>query len=290
MSNHRKGQIGLLIVAIIWGSGFIASSIALESFLTIHILALRFTIAFVIMLALFNKHLKEMTRSTVLKGAVLGIILYSAFYFQTVGLQYTTASKNAFLTATNVVIVPFMSALIFKNGINRQTKIGAVLSLFGVGFMSLNEFGQLNYGDIITLICAIMFALQILFTNQFLSNENLFNLNMVQMGTAALLGTIFSFIRGDAINFSSMSGNVSVIYLGAVSTMIAYLLQTASQRYTNETETAIILSAEAVFGMIFSALFLSEQITLRMIIGAALIFVGAVVVQYKPKNKMKFEM
>ena len=114
VTDRRKGQIGLIFVTMIWGSGFVVSAISLEYFSPYQILTLRFLLAFILMGALFFSQLKHAGKKTYLKGIGLGTILYLAFLFQTVGLVYTTPSKNAFLTAFNVVLVPFIGALFFR--------------------------------------------------------------------------------------------------------------------------------------------------------------------------------
>ena len=133
---------------------------------------------------------------------------------------------------------------------------------------------------------ALLFALQIIFTNRFVLGENIYALTTIQMGTATLLGVLVSLARGEFLLPAAAEGYFSIIYLGTVSTMLGFLIQTASQQFTKETETAIILSLEAVFGMVASALFLKEAITLRMLIGAALILAGVLIVELKPKRTL----
>lgn len=287
MGERIKGQIGLFVVAIIWGSGFVMSSIALESFSPIHILALRFTTAFVGMVVLFSKQFKYITKATLFKGSVLGIILYLAFFFQTVGLVYTTPSKNAFLTAFNVVLVPLIGVIFLRKKMSQMTIIGSIFAIIGIAIMSLNDFNNINVGDALTLVCAVFFALQIIYTSAYVAGENAFALNTIQMGSAALVAIVVAMIQGEPMDFSNTTGNMSILYLGIFSTMLSFLLQTSSQQYTKETETAIILSTESVFGMLFSAILLKELISSRMYIGAILIMMGVILVQLKPRANKK---
>ena len=209
MGERIKGQIGLFIVAIIWGSGFVMSSIALESFSPIHILALRFTTAFVAMLILFSKQFKYITKATLIKGGMLGIILYLAFFFQTVGLVYTTPSKNAFLTAFNVVLVPLIGVVFLRKKMSGMTIIGSIFAIIGIAIMSLNDFNSVNIGDVLTLVCAVFFALQIIYTSTYVAGENPFALNTIQMGAAALIAIVVAVIQGETMDFSNTSGNLS---------------------------------------------------------------------------------
>src|SRR4051794_35758611 len=126
------GEILLVVTAIIWGSGFVASAVSLEYYTPYQILAGRFLIGAIILSVIFHKKLKKMNKSMVIKGAILGVFLYLAFALQTVGLQYTTPSKNAFLTAVNVVIVPFIGFLLYKRKMDMYELSGAVLAVIGV--------------------------------------------------------------------------------------------------------------------------------------------------------------
>ena len=239
------------------------------------------------MVVLFSKQFKYITKATLFKGSVLGIILYLAFFFQTVGLVYTTPSKNAFLTAFNVVLVPLIGVVFLRKKMTRMTIIGSIFAIIGIAVMSLNDFNSINVGDALTLVCAVFFALQIIYTSAYVAGENAFALNTIQMGAAALVAIVVAVIQGEPMNFSNTTGNLSILYLGIFSTMLSFLLQTSSQQYTKETETAIILSTESVFGMLFSAILLKELLSARMYMGAVLIMMGVILVQLKPRANKK---
>lgn len=290
MSDQRiKGRIGLFIVAIIWGSSFVFSAISLEYFSAYQVLALRFSLAFLLMVAFFFNKFKGIKKGIFKKGIILGVFLYLAFMFQTIGLVYTTPSKNAFITAFNVVLVPMITAIFTKEKLNMNSIIGALLSIVGIAVMSLEGVTRFNLGDFLTLICAVFFALQIVYTNEYAEKENIYALNTIQIGTAAILGILVALLKSDTLTTLNISrlGIISVLYLGGISTMLAFLLQTASQRYTTGPETAIVLSTEAVFGMFFSAIILHEHITFRMVLGSVLILIGVLTVQIKPNKKME---
>ena len=157
------GEIGLLCTAIIWGSGFVGSAVALEHYTPYQILAGRFLIGALLLSVVFFKRLKNISKSAIVKGVVLGAILYIAFIFQTVGLQYTTASKNAFLTAVNVVVVPFIGFVLYKRKLDWFELMGAVLAVVGIALLSLQLNGEVNIGDFLTLICAFAFAFHIFY-------------------------------------------------------------------------------------------------------------------------------
>lgn len=282
------GKIGLTIVAVIWGSGFVASSLALESYSAYQTLAMRFTLAFLVLLVINLKRLKELSRKTIQKGSLLGVFLFFAFAFQTVGLQYTTPSKNAFLTAVNVVIVPFLGFLLLKKKLPIKSIVGSFVTLIGISFLSLaGSFGGFNVGDMLTLICALFFALQIFVTDLFIDQEETWALMLLQMGSAAALSWATIFVTGEELPTIKVAGIMPVLYLGLISTLLAYFIQTVSQKYTTSSEAAIILSTEAFFGMLSSVIILGEEISFNMLIGAVLIFVGILIVELEFRVPVK---
>lgn len=272
----------LILVTVIWGGGFVASDMALKSMKPFQIMMVRFLLASVLMGVISwgqrkgEEKLKD--RSGAIKaGVLMGVTLFMGFAFQIIGLQYTTPSKNAFLTALNVVIVPFIAFVILKKKIGAKGIIGAVMSVLGVGLLSLNGNFTVSLGDGLTLLCAVGFAFQIFFTSEFVKKYPASVLNTVQMFTAFVLSAISLMIFGENDFQVTTQGWLSVLYLGVVSTTICYLLQTACQKYIDETKAAIILSMESVFGTIFSIMILHEVVTVRMVIGCAVILAAVII-------------
>lgn len=275
------GEIGLIITAIIWGSGFVATAVALTYYTPYQTMAIRFLVGGIILGIVFFNRLKKINMTMLRKGTFLGTILYISFALQTVGLQYTTPSKNAFITAVNVVIVPLIAFLFYRKRLNRAEVIGAILALIGIGFMSLQISGTINLGDFLTFLCAIGFAFHIVYTAKFVKGEDPIQLTLVQLLTAAVIGFIVIAIKGELTMPFEPVALMPVLYLGIFSTTIAYLLQTAGQKLVSETKAAIILSTEALWGTLFSVIILSELITLRMTIGALLIIVAILISELK---------
>ncbi|MEK3954573.1 MULTISPECIES: DMT family transporter [Psychrobacillus] len=285
------GELLLVLTAIIWGSGFVASAVALEHYTPYQILAGRFLIGAVILSLIFFKKFNKLNKSTLIKGALLGLFLYIAFALQTVGLQFTTPSKNAFLTAVNVVIVPFIGFLLYKRKIDMYELTGAILAVVGIAVLSLKLSSDINVGDVLTLGCAVGFAFHIFYTAKFVKTEDPVVLTIVQMVTAAVIGCIVILFRGETSFSVESEGVLNLLYLGIFSTTIAFLMQTVAQKYITETKAAIILATESFWGMVFSIIILSEIMTGRMIIGAFLILLAILISETKmgflKKDKMK---
>ena len=266
---------GLILVTVIWGGGFVASDMALESMKPFQIMMVRFLLASVLMglvsMGQRKKEVKIENRAGAIKaGMLMGLTLFAGFALQIVGLQYTTPSKNAFLTALNVVIVPFIAFVILKKKVGVKGIIGAIMAVAGVALLSLNGNLTLGIGDLLSLFCAVGFAFQIFLTGEFVKKYPAAVLNLVQMFTAFVLSTISMFQV-------TTKGWLSVLYLAVISTTICYLLQTACQKYVEETKAAIILCMESVFGTVFSIIILHEVITPRMVAGCIIILIAVII-------------
>lgn len=268
---------GLVLVTVIWGGGFVASDMALESLSPFQIMTVRFLLASVLMGMISIRGIKGATRDEVKAGFYMGVSLFAAFALQIVGLQYTTPSKNAFLTALNVVMVPFIAFVFLRKKIGAKSIIGAVMAIVGVGLLSLNKNLTLGIGDALTLLCAAGFAFQIFFTSEFVKKYRPVVLNFVQMCTAFFLSLISMFVFGEWHFDVTTKGWLSVLYLGVVSTTLCYLLQTECQKYVDETKAAIILSMESVFGTMFSIIILHEKVTLKMVAGCVIILAAVII-------------
>lgn len=277
----------LLVTAFVWGSGFVATAIALEYLTAYQVMAGRFVLATLILMILFGYKFKKFSKEVVWKGAILGTILYIGFALQTVGLEYTTPSKNAFLTAVNVVIVPLIAFAIYKRKIDRFEIIGSILALVGIGFLSIQGSMTINIGDALSLACAVAFAFDIFYTNRFVQKEDAIALTIMQFITASVISVTSVWIQGNIPSTLNQEAIYAIVYLAVFSTTIAYLFQNIAFRFTTATKGAIILSLESFFGMVLSVLILHEVLTGRMITGAILIMLAILLAEIKPSFHKK---
>lgn len=283
MFKGHIAEFGLIIIAMIWGSGFVGTQLALDGGLTpLQLLTIRFFIGSVLINLIFFKQIKENINKEILKsGVILGFFLFIAFAVQTVGILYTTPTKNAFITAANVVIVPFIGFFVYKRKLDKIGIISSIMTLIGIGILSLEADLSINIGDFLTLICAFGFAFHIFFTSEFASKYNPIILTGIQFTVAFILSLVCQMFMGEMKIEAQVNGYLGALYLGVFSTTIAFLLQTICQKMVDGTKTAIILSTEAVFGTIFSVLILKEIVTLKMLIGIAIIFTSIIMAETK---------
>ncbi|WP_320047249.1 DMT family transporter [uncultured Ilyobacter sp.] len=285
MNKNQKSLLAdsaLLLVAVIWGSGFTATQMALDSgFLPFTTMTIRFGIAAILMSVIFIKKLKMINKGDVVAGSVVGFFLFTAFASQTIGLQFTTPSKNAFLTASNVILVPFIYWFMTKKKPDTSSVVAAFICVFGIPFISLGKDLTLGIGDSLSLLCALLFAFHISSTGFYGQKVDTTVLSVTQMWFAAILSFIGAFFTESLPHSVPVNGILSVIYIGVFGTMVAFFIQTTAQKYTTPTKTAIILSTEALFGTIFSIIILKEIITLKMIVGGISIFLAIITAETK---------
>lgn len=278
-----SADLGLLLVGFIWGTGFIASKIGLDDGLSpYYMMFLRAVFASILLTVIFFGEIKNIRKREVIAGILLGTFLYLGFAFQTVGLSYTTASKNAFLTAINVVIVPYLYWLFYKKRPDIFSILAALLCLSGIGLLSLTggDMG-LNKGDILTAICAVFFACHITFTGILSKKVDAVRLNLLQMYTMTALALLTCLFNKNLVINLTMTQFLATLYLGIFSTGICFLLQTTCQQYTTPSRASILLCTESLFAPILSVLILHEVLTFKAIIGAGLILLSVLVSETK---------
>ncbi|MCI9524337.1 MAG: DMT family transporter [Erysipelotrichaceae bacterium] len=275
----------LVLVTIIWGGGFIATAAALDCFSPYGVMMIRFLGASVLPLLLSIPAWKTTTKKQIKQGVIAGVLLFLAFAFQTIGLQYTTPSKSAFLTATYVIIVPYVLWLIQHRKPSGKDILASFICLTGIALLTLKG-GEwsLDVGDVLSLVCAVFFAVHIIALESY-TDGNVFLMTALQMLTAGIISAILALMFESWPNKIEPAAIGSVAYLILFSTMLAYLLQTFAQKYTNANSTAMILSMEALWATVFSFLLLKEQLSFFMILGAALIFLSILYMELDTTKK-----
>lgn len=269
---HKIAKPLLISATLIWGSSFVVMKNTLDCLPTSYLLAIRFLAASVLLGILFWKRWKNADKSYVLRGALMGLLLFLAYYTQTQGLAGTTPGKNAFLTAVYCVIVPFLYWIVAGTRPDRYNLLAAVLCIGGIGLVSLDSALTMTRGDALTLLSGFFFATHMVAVAKFSRGRDIFLLTVIQFaasGLASLLGGLLFETFPTAL-----TGNVigSMLYLTVAATMAALLFQNIGQKYTEPSAASVLLSLEAPFGVLFSLLLYGERPTGRMLLGFALIF------------------
>lgn len=278
------GRLAILATALIWGTSFVILKNTLDSVGTMWVLAIRFSVSALLLGLAANKNLAKMDKS-VLKGSVLmGICLAAAYIVQTYGLKYTTPGKNAFLTSVYCVLVPFMAWGIYKRKPEAANIVAAFICIIGIGFVSLSGGNSgMNIGDALTLCCGIFYGLQIIIMEQHAGKASALAISTVQFAVSAVICWV------GALLFESVPRNVptdawlNIAYMSIMCTAICFFLQAWGMKYTPSSTTAVIMTLESVFGTVISVVFYKEEVTLKLILGFALIFVAVLISETKPK-------
>ena len=275
--SSKKADAILLSVAVIWGWGFIAGKIALETASPQWILFFRFSIAAICILALFFKQIKNADKACVRWGILIGLLQFAALFVQLFALQYTTTAKQSFLAATYVLFTPFAARILYRKKILPKNYIASLLALAGLAFLSLRGSAEIQIGDFITLGFALLFSAQIVIVGNLPEKCETIPITFYQTLASAVFAGIAAFCTGIPNGLFSIHSWTGIVYLGVINTAVALGLQNFAQKYTSESHAALLLSLESVFGLLFSILYYGDILTLRMTIGCALIFAALLV-------------
>ncbi|MDF3004170.1 MAG: EamA/RhaT family transporter [Oscillospiraceae bacterium] len=275
----------LLSVAFIWGGGFIFTNIAVQCGISpALLLTLRFFIPAAIMAALFNKELAVSSLEDLKFGLIAGTILFVAFFCQTYGIKFTTPANNAFLTATNVIMVPFLSLLLFKQKPGLRSTVSAFICFIGAAVLSWSPgIGiTFNIGDWLSLLCAFLFACHYAYLG--ISAKQIRSaavLSFFQLAVVSILSLV-TFLIFERPLFSVpalKSGMGAILYLALFSTGYCYFVQSWAQRRFSASGTAIILSTEGLFGSLLSVLWGFDEPTFMLLAGGSIILISVILVQ-----------
>lgn len=273
MKNKANiGRLALIATTLIWGSSFVILKSTLDSITPLWVLAIRFGGAALIMLIACLPKLKKLDKQYIKGGAVMGLCLAFAYILQTYGLVYTTPGKNAFLTATYCILVPFLYWGIAGTKPDKFNISAAIVCLVGMGFVCLGNDLSINIGDILTICCGLFYGLHIIATSRAVEGRDALILTMLQFffgGLVCLAGAaIFEPVPTD-IPSSSWA---SIAYLTFMCTGLCFFLQTIGQKYTPPSQVAVILTLESVFGTAISVVLGQENLTFGIVLGFCLIF------------------
>jgi drug/metabolite transporter (DMT)-like permease len=281
-----RADLLLLSVAITWGVTFLMVQEAINSTPVYSFLFFRFALASLVMFLIAYRYLKEFSYTTLLYGVILGTLLFSAFATQTFGLTYTKSSIVAFITGLNVICVPFLAYFIFKDKVRKNVFIASLIAVSGLYLLTMSGVLTLGKGEFLTLICAFLFALQIIFTGKFSKEVNVFLLVLVQLITVAILSLLFSLIFDKTtflLNYDYTFFK-AVIVTALFATVYAFLIQTYMQQFTTATKTAIIFTMEPVSAAVFAYLIANEILTTTQIWGTILIISATLIAEIKLKT------
>jgi drug/metabolite transporter (DMT)-like permease len=272
-------DIGLVTVTIFWGSTFILSKMVLEQVPLIIYLIIRLNLAALLLGLYVIRFRKEMRTRTLIHGIIMGVFLFLSYLFQMWGIKYTSASNAGFITGLNVVFVPLFSIFFFGDHPKKASIIGVIFATFGLYFLSGGDFSALTKGDWLVFVCAVTVAFHVIYTGKFAPKNNIYLLTAIQLGVTGILSLTLLPFESENLPAITINNLLLLFYLAIFGTVYTFLMQTAMQRYTTATRTALVFSLEPVFAALFAFLIAGEMLTSSGWIGGILILCGMLIAE-----------
>lgn len=271
-------KLMLVVMALMWGYSFFIMKDTLDSIPTFMLLACRFLISAAVLFALFMKRIRvHFNRRNIVVGCAMGVFLGLAYAFQTFGLAETTAGKNAFLTGTYCILVPFVSYLMAREPLTRFNVGAAALCVAGIALVALDSF-SMQRGDALTLVGAVFFALQIATAAKYGRELDVNVITFWMFLTVGVMDAIASFATEPPVTAVLWTPELvgTILFLSLCCTCLGMLMQNLGLAHVPSSTGSLLLSLESPSGVLFSVLFAGEQLTMRLVAGFALIFTSIV--------------
>lgn len=273
-NQHLKADLWLLLATFFWGVTFVAVKDSLQYASPLAFLGMRFLIAGLVLLPFCWKSLKKLSREGWRDGMVLGTFLFGGFAFQTMGLVHTTATRSAFITGLCVALVPGLSALMLKTKNEIWQMAGVALAAVGLYFLSRPEAGGFNRGDLLTALCAVCFAVEVVLVQKFTQKHPPMDMIMVQIITTVALSALFLGALEKPNWQWSWPLAIGLAVTSLLATAGALVIQFTWQRRTTATRAAVIYTMEPLFAAVFAFMLFGEKLPAMGWLGAGLITAG----------------
>jgi len=282
--KNKQATILLLIGTIFWGMTFVFIKEGVSIINVYSFLSFRFIIAGIILGLIFIHKFKHFNFKLLKYGLLLAIPLGIAFITQTIGLQFTSASKGGFITGLSVVFVPIFLTCINKKIPRWNHILSVIIATIGLALLTTSSSFGVNVGDIWVFICAVSFAIYIIMVGRITKHFDSILLTFVQLISIGIVTGIIALFLGELTIPKGYLVWQAIVFTAIFATAFMYTIQNHFQKYISEVKAGIIFSFEPLFAAITAYFYLSEQLTLKIIIGGLLIFIGMVVSELKIKK------
>jgi drug/metabolite transporter (DMT)-like permease len=283
-----QANLFLLLSGAIWGAGFVAQSTAMDAIGPLWFIGLRFAIATLVALPLAVIEARQATaplpRNAVRNFVFIGLALFGGAVTQQFGLLTTTVTNSGFLTGLYVVFVPVLTVAFLRRRPHWVIWPGALLATLGIFLLSGGTLSRLTDGDLLTIVCALFWAIQVMLVGIFApATGRPMLLSMTQFAVCAVAGSALAALYEPLSLAAVGSALPQILYAGVFSSGVAFICQVVGQRYTTAPQAAIFLSSEALFAALFGVLLLDEIITPVGYLGCAVIFAAMLAVEIVPE-------
>lgn len=288
MKKATLAKAALFLTAVLWGSTFTIGKLAAEVFSASFIIALRFLVASLTLLAVAYPQRKQLDRKYWIHGFWMGVTLFLSYILQVGGLALDTSpGKSAFLCTTYSVMVPFLHWFLTKEPPKLRHVACVFLCLGGVGILSLTGGWGMSAGDFLTVASGVPCAFNMVISSIVSKDRNVLLLTTIELWVVTIFAWMFVFVGNSFPAEFPMGAVGGIVYLGLIATALCMFMQSYGLKYAEPAIGGMIISLESVFGVIFSVIIYHERITLRMLLGFAVIFAAIVLSQWEGKRNKK---
>lgn len=304
-ASRFKGNLMLVLTALIWGTAFVAQSVGMDFVGPYTFLFARNIIAGVFLIPCIfflnkigaknnNKKIRNSSirdengnkKSLIIGGVICGIVLFVASALQQIGIVYTTVGKAGFITALYIIIVPILG-IFFKNKVQGQVWISVVIAIIGLYLLCINENLSVNKGDFLIFLCSIIFSIHILVIDHFSPIVDGVKMSCIQFFVCGILSFIPMVLFENPQIINILNAYSPILYAGIMSSGVAYTLQIVGQKYTSPVLASLILSLESVFAALSGWVILKEVFSGKEIIGCILVFSAIIIAQLPIGKKIE---
>ncbi len=289
MTKQFKADLMLILVTLFWGVSYLFMDLCLRYMEPFGLNAFRFSLAFLVAFIVAFPKLKSVNRETLKYSAILGFILMIVYFGATFGVQYTSLSNAGFLCALAVVITPIFGFFFKGQKAEKKLILVVILCLAGIGLLTLNEKLQPAVGDLLCILCAVAYAVDLLVTESAVQKEsvNPFQLGVYQLGFTGIFNLILALVLEDNTLPKDVEFWFPALFLAIFCTGVAFIVQVMAQQYTSAAHVGVIFTLEPVFAGFVAYFFAGEILTSRGYLGAILLIIGLFIMEIDWKILLK---
>jgi drug/metabolite transporter (DMT)-like permease len=280
VTTRSRAEAALLATTLIWGGTFAVVKIGMRDVSPLLLIAIRFFLAGALMLLLFRRRLFPIPRQAILKGSILASFLFLGFVTQNIGLTITTASKSAFITGMMVLFVPLLQVIIERRPPRPGNVAGVAIVTLGLWFLTSPAGESFNAGDALTIVCAVLFAVYIVYLDVISKEMTTEQLTVIQMVATGLMALAATALFETPRLVPSTTAIASLVYLTLLATVVTTYVQTRFQKETTPTRAVVIFSIEPVIATVIAYVLLGETLGTLGVLGGALIIAGVLVSEF----------
>lgn len=278
-------ELAILLATLIWGGTFLFIKQGLETIAPFRLNAVRFSLAALLMIVIFFRRFRKVSRRVVLQGFWLGCAMCLSYNLQTLGLVHTTASRSGFLTYTFSLYVPFLQFFILRRLPRAGNVLGLIVVVSGLTmmmFQDVSSSGRLQVGDVITLAGAAAFAVHIILLDALTREGDPVVLTTLQFVVTGVVSGLLTAILGEAPTVWSWELGGSILYLTILGSMVALFLMTSYQHRITPVKAVILYALEPFFALVLAVLFIGERLSPSELAGCACIVLGILISELWP--------